>query len=447
MPVRKKGQETIHLVSLGCAKNRVDTEVMAGIAVERGMRLTGDPRRADVIVVNTCAFIESARRESVEALLQLARYRVEGRARCLVAAGCLSQRHGAELGWRIPEISHLLGAGRADRIARILEGKATRLQLGPPGHFLQKRDTPRFCQPGAVSAYIKIADGCSRRCAFCAIPSIKGKARSRPLGDIVREAARLGHRGIKEICLVAQDTSAYGRDRKSGTDLVALLRALDEVESIDWIRLLYLYPDAIDKRLLDAMRGSSRVVPYLDIPVQHASGKMLRRMRRGYGPDRMRRLIETVRAVIPGVFLRTAVLVGHPGESAKDFAELMRFLRWAEFDHLGAFRYSDEEGTASHATGPTVPPRVSYQRWRQVMALGRCISRKRNRELKGETVEMLVEEAADERGWVLVGRHAGQAPEVDGVTYLVSSAARRGDRIRGRVIKTGPFDLVVEPVV
>ncbi len=436
----------IHFVSLGCAKNRVDTEVMAGLATGQGLRLTADPRQADIIVVNTCAFIESARCESIEVLLQMARHRIEGRARYLVAAGCLAQRHGAELGQEIPELSHLLGTGRPDRLGRIIAGRAARYQVGPAGCFLQKRRTPRFSEPGAASAFIKIADGCSRRCAFCAIPGIKGRGRSRPIDDIVREAQQLGRRGIKEICLVAQDTSAYGRDLSEPTDLAALLRALDAVKAIDWIRLLYLYPDTVNKRLLRAMRESSRVVPYLDIPIQHASGAVLRRMRRGHGPERLRRLIESVREEMPGAFLRTTVLVGHPGESEEDFAELMHFLQWAEPDHLGAFRYSDEEGTASYNTGPAVPPRLSYQRLRQVMALGRRLSRERNRGMRGERIEVLVEGAADEQGWVLVGRHAGQAPEVDGVTYLVSCEAQRGERIQGRVIKTGPYDLVVEPV-
>ena len=418
---------------------------MAGIATREGLRLTADSRRADIIVVNTCAFIESAKRESIEVLLQMARHRVEGRARYLVAAGCLAQRHGFELGEQMPEISHLLGTGRTARFGRIIAGRAPRYQIGPAGCYLQGRTTPRFGEPGAVSAFVKIADGCSRRCAFCAIPGIKGRAQSRPVDDIVREARQLGRRGVKEICLVAQDTAAYGRDLPGGQELAGLLRALDAVETIDWIRLLYLYPDTVDKRLLRSMRESPRVVPYLDIPIQHASGAMLRRMRRGHGPERLRRLFETVRERIPGAFIRTTVLVGHPGESERDFAELMRFLQWAEPDHLGAFRYSDEQGTASYATGPAVAPRLSYQRLRQVIALGRRISRERNRRLRGERIEVLIEGTADERGWVLVGRHPGQAPEVDGATYVVSCQAQRGDRISGRVIKSGPYDLAIDP--
>jgi ribosomal protein S12 methylthiotransferase len=255
----------------------------------------------------------------------------------------------------------------------------------------------------------------------------------------------LGARGVRELCLVAQDTSSYGRGLPGDGDLAALIPALDEVEEIAWVRLLYLYPDGVNRRLLEAMRDSSKVVPYFDVPIQHAAPRLLKKMRRGHGPAQIAAMVKRIRRVMPDAFLRTSVLVGFPSESEEEFRELLDFLARHEFDHLGAFRYSDEEGTASHGTGPAVPPRVSYNRFRKVMALGRRVSARRNRAFTGKVLEVLVEDRADEQGYVMVGRHAGQAPDIDGVTYVVSSAARPGDIIAGRVVRAAGYDLVVEP--
>lgn len=418
---------------------------MAGIAVRCGLRIVVEPERADVIVVNTCAFIESAKRESIETLMELGRCKSKGRAQLPVSAGCLSQRYAAQIADQMPEVTHWLGTGRVEEIERVLHGTAKALEVGEAGHFLQKPETPRLREPHTYSAYLKIADGCSRRCAFCAIPAIRGKARSRPLDEIVSEASELAASGVKEVCLVAQDTTAYGRDLRERPTLMDLLRTLNSVDGIYWIRLHYLYPDSITDRLLETMRDLSKVTPYIDAPIQHAGAKMLRRMRRGYGPEQLMQLINRIRALAPGFFLRTAVLVGHPGETEPDFTQLMRFLERAQFDHLGAFRYSDEDGAPSYQTYPVVSPRDSYRRFRRVMALGRRISGERNAKLIGSQIEVLVEGFADDHAYVLVGRHCGQAPEVDGVTYLVSSNARPGDIVEARVIKTGAHDLVAEP--
>ncbi|MBN1655760.1 MAG: 30S ribosomal protein S12 methylthiotransferase RimO [Deltaproteobacteria bacterium] len=446
MPPFKSAIRTIHFVSLGCAKNRVDTEVMAGIAVEQGLRIVANPLDAEIIVVNTCGFIRSAKEESIQTLLEMARYRTSGRLRLLVSAGCLSQRYGEELARNMPELSHVFGTSYPDWIARIVDRSAPRVQIGPAGHFLQDIKTPRFIQGKNPSAYLKIADGCSRRCAFCAIPLIRGKAKSRAVGEIRREVEKMAGHGIKEICLVAQDSSAYGRDLNRGIDLVRLLRVLNSTPGITWIRLLYLYPDRVIYRLLEALPDLPKVVPYLDIPIQHASDRMLKEMRRGHHASSLRRLMERIRKQSPQIFLRTTVLVGYPTESESDFKALLDFLAEIEFDHIGAFRYSREEGTRSYAREPRVPPAVSYSRLRKIMALGRRISKRRNKMLNGKTVDVLVEGAADDDGFVLFGRHQGQAPEVDGVTYIVSSSAQFGDTIRARVIKSDAFDLVVEPI-
>ncbi|MCP4606233.1 MAG: 30S ribosomal protein S12 methylthiotransferase RimO [Proteobacteria bacterium] len=441
-----KGVKTIHFISLGCPKNRVDTEVMAGIAQERGLEIVSESIDADIIVVNTCAFVESAREESVDTLLEMELCRTQGRLKRLVSAGCLTQRFGEELAREMPEIDYLLGTEQLDRFDQVIDGTASKITVGPPAHFLQKPSTPRFIEPGTPSAYIKISDGCSRKCAFCAIPGIRGTGRSRPIYDIVAEAERLVLSGVKELNLVSQDTSAYGRDLGDGTDITGLIRALDQDVDIAWIRLLYLYPDTAMGKLFKTMCGLPKVVPYLDIPIQHASAKMLRRMRRGHGPGRLEQLIKNVRKTIPNAFLRTTVLVGHPGETDDDLAELLDFLEWARFDHLGVFRYSEEDGTRSSGTGPVVPARLSYNRLRKVMALGRRISKEKNRARIGKLLEVLIENVEDEKGYVLKGRHAGQAPEVDGVTYVTSSSASVGDITEARVTKTGDYDLVVEPV-
>jgi ribosomal protein S12 methylthiotransferase len=275
---------------------------------------------------------------------------------------------------------------------------------------------------------------------------MRGKATSRPVGDIVAEAQQLASSGIRELNLVAQDTSAYGQDLMDGTNLLGLLRALDNVPQSTWVRLLYLYPNSLTVELIKAIGNTERVVPYFDIPIQHASDHILRKMRRGHGAKQLKKLIGRIRRIIPNAFLRTAVLVGHPGETGDDFSQLLDFVAWARFDHLGVFRYSDEEGTHSYQSTPVVSARDSYNRQRKVMALQRTISKSNNRLRKGQLVEVLVEGTADDQGYVLQGRHHGQAPEIDGVTYVVSSDATRGQILKARVIKTDAYDLVVEPV-
>jgi ribosomal protein S12 methylthiotransferase len=439
-------KRTIHFVSLGCAKNRVDTEVMAGIAIENDLEIIEDADKADIVVVNTCAFIESARAESVDTLLKMARLKTCGGLKKLVVAGCLSQRYGDELAAEMPELDNLLGTASPDGLEHIIKNNASRNEVGAPGHFTQKPNTPRFVESSTASSYIKIADGCSRQCAFCAIPAIRGKATSRPVEEVLAEASQLASIGIKEVNLVAQDTCAYGNDLASRPTLADLVRALDTVDGILWVRLLYLYPDSVTDDLLEAIGSSKKTVPYLDIPIQHASAAMLRRMRRGHGPKVISDLVKRIRSFIPEAVIRTTVLVGHPGESDEDFAKLLKFVEWARFDHLGAFRYSDEEDTPSFGTGPNVSGRNSYNRLRKVMALQRRISKVRNRARIGTELDVLVEGSADDQGWVLKGRHMGQAPEIDGDTYIVSSDARLGDVVRGRVIRAEDHDLVVEPV-
>ncbi|MCU0663313.1 MAG: 30S ribosomal protein S12 methylthiotransferase RimO [Myxococcota bacterium] len=445
--VKAQARKTIHFVSLGCPKNRVDTEVMAGLAVAAGYQIVSDPSDATIIVVDTCGFIESAKQESIEVLLDMARFRAQGKCRTLVAAGCLAQRYAQDLAQEVPELDHLVGTSHPDHLTEILEGVAARLDVGPAGHFLPTASTPRFLEPGAATAYVKIGDGCSRLCSFCAIPAIRGTARSRQVSDVVEEVKLLVARGIVEVCLVAQDTAAFGRDRGGENELVRLVEQLDDVPGLRWARLLYLYPDSVPDALLDAMGQLRTLAPYLDIPIQHASDAMLRCMRRGHGAKSLRRLIEHIRNRAQGAFLRTSVLVGHPGESEDDFAQLLAFLEWAEFDHVGAFRYSAEEGTQAASAQPKVSARLSYARYRKVMALSRRLAKAKAAQLRGRQLEVLVEGSADDQGFVRVGRHIGQAPEIDGQTYLVSSNASPGDIVLAKIIEGRDHDLVAEPVV
>ena len=443
-----KKRHTIYFLSLGCAKNRVDTEVMAGISLQKGYQIVADAKDADIILVNTCAFIEKAREESIATLLDMvATLAKRGKEGSLIAAGCLAQRYPAELAAEMPELAHILGTGQIHRFADLLDGTAQRIEVGKAGHFLQSTDTPRFIEPSSKSAYIKIADGCSRKCAFCSIPMIRGTtASSRSIEEIVEESRRLTEQGIKELNLVAQDTSTYGRERRDGTTLIELLRQLDSSSGATWIRLLYLYPDAVSDTLLRTIASLPRVVPYLDIPIQHVSANMLKTMRRGHTRERVKELIVRARELVPDAFLRTTVLVGHPGETDRDFQQLLEFIEWAKFNHLGVFRYSDEEGTAARSLKNKVSARVSYNRFRKVVALQRRIAKYKNKELIGKQVAVLAESYDDEQGYVIRGRHAGQAPSVDGVTFLVSCDASPGEMVNARVVDSGDYDLVAEPL-
>ncbi|HEU4405175.1 MAG TPA: 30S ribosomal protein S12 methylthiotransferase RimO [Polyangiaceae bacterium] len=438
-------RRTIHLVSLGCPKNRVDSEVLLGVAEREGLAPVADPAEADVIVVNTCGFIGSAKKESLETIFELAAYK-EGRCDTLVVAGCLSQRHPRELADQMPEVDHFLGSSDMLRLADVLRGGAPRMLVGNPAEWLVAASDPRRVSTGAASAYVKIAEGCNRTCSFCVIPQLRGGQRSRPADDVVREVEGLAAQGVFEINLVSQDTVAYGRDLpKGGRDgLARLVERVAEVPGVRWARLHYLYPEALSPALLELLGGHPRVLPYVDMPLQHAADAMLRRMRRGHGGDRLRRVVEALRAKVPNLVFRTAFIVGHPGETDDEFEELLAFVRWAEFDHVGVFRYSDEESARSHALENKVPARAAAARHRRLMALQQRIAHAKNRALVGRTLEVLVEGASDEHEYVTMGRHAGQAPGIDGQVYLSGEAAKAGELRRVAITQASDYDLVGE---
>lgn len=443
---------TIHFVSLGCPKNRVDSEVMLGIAQGDGWVHVDDPARAEVIVVNTCGFIGEAKKESIDAIFEMAAHKDAGTCKRLVVAGCLSQRHPTELARELPEVDHFLGSSDMPKLRDVLAGGAERMLVGSPADWLVRASDPRAISTPGASAYVKVAEGCDRTCSFCVIPALRGAQRSREIGDVVREVERLVASGVREINLVSQDTIAYGRDLpppngggpKPG--LADLVRRVADVKGVHWVRLFYLYPESIGPALVELLAHHPRVVPYVDMPLQHAADAMLRRMRRGHGGARLRRIVATLRERIPNLTFRTAFIVGHPGETDAEFDELCDFVRWAEFERVGVFRYSDEESARSHDLPGKVPPLVAANRARRLMAIQRRIAHRKNEALVGRELEVLVSGASDEHEYVLMGRHAGQAPEIDGHVYLSGGEASPGQIRRVVVTQASDYDLVGELV-
>ena len=437
-------RRTIHFVSLGCPKNRVDSEVMLGLAERKGFRHVSDPSEAGVIVVNTCGFIDAAKEESINTILELSRQKEDGRCEKLVVTGCLSQRHPEELARDLPEVDHLLGSSDMLKLERVLDGKAERVLVGDPASWLVNATDPRRVSTRGRSAFLKLAEGCNRSCSFCVIPSLRGKQRSRSADDIVREAEELADAGIVELNLVSQDTVAWGRDTPGAPALAALVERIAEVRGLRWVRLFYLYPERLGDDLVSLIADHPRVVPYVDMPLQHAADGMLRRMRRGHGGRRLYELVERLRKRIPGLTFRTAFIVGHPGETDAEFEELLTFVRFAEFERVGVFRYSDEESARSFALEGKVPKRVAAARAKKLMSEQRRISRRKNRALIGQELEVLVEGPSEESELVMAGRHAGQAPEIDGSVYLSGGPVRPGDLCRARVTSAADYDLVAE---
>jgi ribosomal protein S12 methylthiotransferase len=438
-----KAARSIHFVSLGCPKNRVDSEVMVGVAQDRGFVPTDDAEAAEVIVINTCGFIEAAKRESIETILEMAQLKQSGACRKLVVTGCLSQRYSGDLANDMPEVDHFLGSSDMLQLGTVLTQVAPRILVGNPADWVIRASDPRTLSTRGASAYLKIAEGCNRSCGFCVIPQIRGKQRSRSVDDVVLEAEHLAGSGVLELNLVSQDTIAYGRDQKGAPGLATLLERLGEVRGIEWIRVHYLYPEKLDERLLELLRDHPKVVPYVDMPLQHAAPSMLKRMLRG-GSTNLRAVVDRLRERVPNVVLRSAFIVGHPGETDAEFEELAGFLRWAELDHVGVFQYSDEETCTSHGLADKVDDETTERRATALIDLQRGISRKKNEAYVGRELSVLVEGASEESELVMVGRHAGQAPEVDGVVYLSHGPVQPGTLCKAHVVSATDYDLLAE---
>ena len=438
--------KTIYFVSLGCPKNRVDSEVMLGVARGAGYSIVEEPEGAETIVVNTCGFIGEAKKESIDTIFEMAELKKLGGCKRLVVSGCLSQRYPAELSAQMDEVDHFLGSSDMLRLKEVLDGKAERMLVGNPADWVMRASDPRVLSQGHASAYLKLAEGCNRTCAFCTIPQFRGAQRSRPAADILREAERLAGQGVVELNLISQDTVSYGRDlpSTSRTSLADLVAAVADVPGIRWVRVFYLYPETLDDALVEVLASHPRVVRYVDMPLQHASDAMLRRMKRGHGKGRQERVVERLRAKIPDLTFRTAFIVGHPGETDQDFEELLQFVKWAEFEHVGVFRYSDEETARSYSQDGKVTERVTAARARKLMALQRKLARQANKRLLGQEIDVLVEGPSEEHELVMQGRHAGQAPEVDGHVFLSGAEVQPGEMRRVTITQASDYDLVGE---
>jgi ribosomal protein S12 methylthiotransferase len=447
---------SVYFVSLGCPKNRVDTEVMLGHTADAGHTVVADPENADVIVVNTCGFIGEAKQESIDAILEMARYKEgagpSGRCRRLVVAGCLSQRYPQELAAEMPEVDHFIGTDEVGLIARAIAGQTDRIHVAETPRFLYDDHAPRRPSMARHMAYVKIAEGCDRPCAFCIIPRLRGPQRSRNPRSVLREAQALAAAGTREICLIAQDLTTYGRDLPDGRDpggptLAALLADLAQVQDLRWIRLHYAYPTAVTDDLLDVMAREPRVAKYLDVPLQHVDDAVLKAMRRGHGARVVHTLVERVRTRVPQATLRTTFIVGHPGETDAAFQRLCQFVRDAALDRVGVFPYSLEEGTAAATLPDQVPAREAEARRRELLRIQRDISKKKLRALRGSELDVLVEGPSDESEYLLMGRHEGQAPEIDGQVYLSlpedrpGQAPAAGEFVRARVTHSAEYDL------
>jgi ribosomal protein S12 methylthiotransferase len=432
----------VYMHTLGCPKNRVDSEIMLGTLAEAGYRLVQDPAKAEVVVVNTCGFIESAKAESVEAILELTELKTAGRCRKLVVAGCLVQRHADELARELPEVDHFIGTGAYADIARIVSDAQAKRLVVPDPDFVHSAASPRVNSLPSHTAYLKIAEGCDNACAFCIIPQLRGPQRSRPVEDVVREAEALARQGTIELSLVAQDLTAYGQDLPGRPRLHALLRELAKVDGVRWIRLHYAYPRDVPDALVDAIADEPKIVKYLDMPLQHSSDRLLRSMKRGRDSGFLRELLAKLRARVPGIALRTSLIVGLPGETEEDFEDLLRFVEEQRFERLGVFEFSPEEGTPAAEMARQVPDDVKRARLDQVMAVQQAISREHQRAMIGRRVEVLVEGRAEETEHLLAGRHAQQAPEIDGITYVNDGVAYPGEIVTVEVTDASAYDLV-----
>ena len=437
----------VGFISLGCPKNLVDSEVMMGILAREGYELTPRADEAEVLVVNTCSFIEPAQKESVDAILEMAEHKKFGAAKKLIVAGCLVERYREQILEQVPEVDALVGTGEVERILEAVEGDLKVLPAQPPS-FLYHDLTPRIITTPKHQAYIKIAEGCDHPCSFCIIPKLRGAFRSRRFESVVREAEKLAAVGTREITLIGQDTTSYGEDLGLRDGLALLLERLAGIEDLLWVRFLYAYPNRVTQKLLDTLAAYPRLAKYVDMPLQHASRNVLARMKRGSNGEAFLKLLERMRKTIPGVALRTSFIVGFPGETKEDFEEVVQFVAAAKLDWMGVFEYSDVDNAASFALEDKVDPETIVERRERLMALQKKISREKLRAFKGRTVTTLVEGPSKDNPLVWEARLEGMAPDIDGKLYLTDielpsgEMAVAGDVAQVEIEKTDAYDLI-----
>jgi len=436
-------------ISLGCSKNLVDTENMLGILKEHGIEITNDPAEADILIVNTCAFIQSAKEESITTILNMAEYKESGRCRSLIVAGCLGQRYKQELLDDMPEADAIIGTGSWSRIMEAVEEtlKGNRVVITGDDQVLYDEHTPRIRTTPGYTAYVKIAEGCDNRCAFCAIPMIRGRFRSRTIDDIRDEVENLTEQGVKEVILIAQDSTNYGLDLYGHPALADLLRELCKIEKLKWIRTLYCYPKFFTDELIDVYAKEPKICKYVDLPLQHAHDSVLRSMRRPDTQEQMRVLLKKLRDRIPGVTIRSTFIVGFPGETDAQYQTLRNFLEEQRFDRVGVFTYSREEDTPAYNMPNQVPEDIMQERYHDLMSLQSKISEEINHGLEGKVIDVLVEGRDEEQPNIAVGRSYRDAPGVDGQIYIENDkTSKPGDMVRVRVLQGFTYDVVGERV-
>ena len=471
--------QKVGFVSLGCPKNLVDSEVMMGFLARAGAELSPRAEDADVIVVNTCSFIESAQQESVNTILEMAGLKTAGRAKKLVVAGCLVERFRDEIRQRIPEVDAVVGTGELQNIlsatgiapvappnkspfvvlssrpegdARAAQGRFSRGQwdgaIADLPNYLYDDETPRILATPKSTAYIKIAEGCDHPCTFCIIPQLRGQFRSRRFESVIAEAERLARNGVREITLIGQDTTCYGEDFGLKDGLALLLEKLAQIEDLRWIRFLYAYPNKITGKLLETIATHEKICSYMDVPLQHASASALKRMKRGGGAEVFLRSIDKMRRAIPGLTLRTSFIVGFPGETEEEFAELCDFVREAEFDWMGTFSYSDQEGAGAYGLGRKLSLAEIERRRKHLMGIQRQISKKKKKSLVGQEFDLLLEGSSEETDLLMEGRTAMHAPEIDGKVFVnefpAEAEPQPGEFYRCQIVEAHDYDLVAK---
>ncbi|MFV9509780.1 30S ribosomal protein S12 methylthiotransferase RimO [Tepidibacillus sp. LV47] len=442
---RKK--QKVAIVTLGCEKNLVDSEIMSGLLEKNGYNIINEKEDADVIIVNTCGFIDASKEESINTILDMADYKTTGKLKSLIVTGCLSQRYKEILMEEMPEIDALVGTGEFDRIVEVikesLEGKKP-IYIGNP-IFSYEQNLPRKRSTPFYSAYIKIAEGCDNSCTFCVIPSLRGKFRSRGIPSIVNEAKDLVNQGVKEISLIAQDTTNYGMDKYGRIMLPELIEELSKIEGLDWIRLHYLYPGYFTDELIDAFATNPKLCKYIDMPLQHSEDHILKKMLRPGRQTDIRNLIHKIRSRIPDVALRTSIIVGFPGETEEDFEHLIDFIKEIRFDRLGVFTYSEEEGSPASRLPNKIPQEVKEKRANILMEVQREIAKERNSRFVGKELDVLLEKY-DEENKVFIGRTQYDAPEIDGEVFVSNIKANIGEIVKVKVTHSFEFDLFGEGI-
>ena len=436
----------VYFISLGCPKNLVDSEVMLGVLTKRNYEIINSPALADVIVINTCSFINDAKQESIDAILEMIDYKKPGVGNCkkLVVTGCLPQRYIKELAIELPEVDLFLGTSGQESLVDFLQ-QESKIHVSNDPTFEYSEKTLRVLTTPSHMAWLKVGEGCDRHCTFCIIPKLRGKYKSRKVSQVLNEAKRFAEQNVKEIILVAQDLSVYGSDLDEKNDLLHLLDGLEKIEQINWIRMMYFYPDELNEDLINKLKNSSKICKYLDIPVQHFSNNVLKRMNRNITGDMILKKIDKIKTLISDITLRTSIIVGFPGETPEDFKILLEGIKKAKFHHLGVFPYSDEEGTVSFNLSDKITESVIQKRLKKVYQVQKKITKELNLRYIGKTIKVVIEGVHSDTDLLVVGRHEGQAPEIDGkviINDLNGKKVNIGDFVDVKISDVIEYDLI-----